>query len=352
MVNKYFLAANSADGFFSVFGECFDALDDWRAYIIKGGPGTGKSSFMKKAASAAEKRGIPYELCPCSSDPDSLDAVIFPTFKTVILDGTAPHTVDPKFPAICEEIINMGQFWQRDIICKNKKEIFALCKDNAVFHNTAKANIRVIGMVLKNNFSTLLAATDIEKCTMFSVNLAEKYLPQKNTAGKKWVRFLSGITPKGEIYYFDTVNSFKNKIIISDPYGAATSIILSELTDMAVARGYEVITIKNHVLASDCIDALIIPELSLCIAREYGNVKFENNIRRIHYTRFTDMDEINKNRQKIQFGKKLTARLTTAAVENLKNAKHIHDKLEKYYIDAMDFDKMNLFTDKFIDNLF
>ena len=43
----YFLAANSGQGFYSKFGECYDAHNGWKAYVIKGGPGTGKSSLMK-----------------------------------------------------------------------------------------------------------------------------------------------------------------------------------------------------------------------------------------------------------------------------------------------------------------
>ena len=45
--SKYFLGANSAEGFISHFGDNFDCFNGWRAIIIKGGPGTGKSSFMK-----------------------------------------------------------------------------------------------------------------------------------------------------------------------------------------------------------------------------------------------------------------------------------------------------------------
>ena len=48
---KYFLAANSCEGFYSVFDKAYLPDGEWRAYIIKGGPGTGKSSFMKRFAS-------------------------------------------------------------------------------------------------------------------------------------------------------------------------------------------------------------------------------------------------------------------------------------------------------------
>ena len=84
---KYFLAANSAEGFVSHFGDCYNPYDGWRAYIIKGGPGTGKSSFMKCVVVKAVDKGYSVELCPCSSDPDSLDGVIIKDIKLLSEGG-------------------------------------------------------------------------------------------------------------------------------------------------------------------------------------------------------------------------------------------------------------------------
>ena len=53
----FFAAANSVKGFVSFYGEIFAAPSIERRYIIKGGPGTGKSSFMKKVARAAKDAG-------------------------------------------------------------------------------------------------------------------------------------------------------------------------------------------------------------------------------------------------------------------------------------------------------
>ena len=350
--DKFFLAANSADGFYSTFDKSYDVTDGWRAYIIKGGPGTGKSTLMKRLAKKAENRNIEYVLCPCSSDPDSLDAVIFPTIKRVIMDGTAPHTVDPKFPGICEEIINFGQFWNTDKLLLHHNEILNLTNKNSALHKLTALYIKTMGSVCKSSFSYALAATDIEKCINFAVKTAQKNIPFKKGTGKKWVRFLGGITPKGALYYTETVNNYKNKIILNDNFGAASSIILSAISDIAISRGHEIIVIKNALLPNDITDALLIPELSLCICREYQNIKFESNTRRIHYGRFTDKVRLNSNKQKIQFGKKIHRRLLQSATETLANAKSTHDELEKFYINAMDFDKMKVFCDEFIANFF
>lgn len=87
----FFLGANTPQGFVSRFDQLADANDGWREFVIKGGPGTGKSSLMKKVAEHAGGRCSHVELIHCSSDVDSLDGVILGDIKTSIADGTAPH---------------------------------------------------------------------------------------------------------------------------------------------------------------------------------------------------------------------------------------------------------------------
>ena len=89
---KYFAASNSAEGFKSYYANVFDKNDFSKIYVIKGGPGTGKSSFMREIASRADEKGFSAILIYCSSDPASLDGVILPELKIAVLDGTPPHT--------------------------------------------------------------------------------------------------------------------------------------------------------------------------------------------------------------------------------------------------------------------
>ncbi len=352
MNGNFFLAANSADGFYSVFNKCFDAKKDWLCYIIKGGPGTGKSSFMRCLYNTAISKNIPATLCMCSSDPDSLDAVIFPTLKKVIMDGTAPHTVDPKFPAICEQIINTGEFWNAEALQSDKQKIIALIEKNSAYHKIASSYIKAAGRAFKDNFSVSLSATDIEKCIAFAVATAEKNIPITKNRGYSWVRFLGGITPKGIIHYTETVNAIENKIIIRDEYGAAASIILSVLRDIAVSRGYETIIIKNELLPTLITDAIIIPKLHFAVCRETSRIKYDSDEKRVHASRFTDTLHIKNNKQKMAFNKKLCQRLLESAVDTLKAAKATHDKLEEYYVGAMDFTALSGYYNRFEEKFF
>ena len=128
----HFAAVNSGYGFLSFYGEIFGNDRIKRRYIIKGGPGTGKSSFMKKVAEAAEGRGRTVEYYRCSSDPDSLDGIIIDG-EVALLDGTAPHVYEPVIAGAADEIINLGEFWDSDSLYLRYNEIAALSalKSNA-----------------------------------------------------------------------------------------------------------------------------------------------------------------------------------------------------------------------------
>ena len=47
-----------------------------KRYFLKGRPGSGKSTMLKKIAKAAEQRGFDVEVYHCGFDPHSLDMVI------------------------------------------------------------------------------------------------------------------------------------------------------------------------------------------------------------------------------------------------------------------------------------
>ena len=346
--SKYFLAANSAEGFVSYFADNYDALRDWRAYIIKGGPGTGKSSFMKYITVRAIDAGHTVELCPCSSDPDSLDAIIIKEIKTIVLDGTSPHVVEPKYPGACEEIINLGQFWCGEKLRETAAQIIDTTNQNKKLHKTAAAYITAAGELIYDNLRLSEHFTNKKKVQQFATKLALRLIPKRKKHDPfEWVRFLGGVTPKGVVAYSKTIDQFyKNVVVIDDKYGTVANVIMNAMRKIALDNGYEIITLKNPFLPSKIIDHILIPELSLAVVREYEYIKWNEKHRRIHARRFYDINVLREHRPRLTFNRRLTRELLLGAIETLSKAKAVHDKLEKYYIDSMDFKTMTLFAEQ------
>ena len=128
MTEKYFASANGYCGFRSYFKEVFCEENLSRLFILKGGPGTGKSTFMKRIVMELSGEVDRCELILCSSDKESLDGVILSTKagRVAILDGTAPHVLDPRFPGAVSEIVNLGEGWDGKRLSARRGEVIRL----------------------------------------------------------------------------------------------------------------------------------------------------------------------------------------------------------------------------------
>ena len=91
MTTHFFLGANSGQGFQNLFPRFCRPEDHYDLIVLKGGPGVGKSTMMRRIGKAMEDRGEDVEYLYCSGDPGSLDGVHIPRIRTAIVDGTAPH---------------------------------------------------------------------------------------------------------------------------------------------------------------------------------------------------------------------------------------------------------------------
>ncbi|MCQ2454940.1 MAG: hypothetical protein MJ090_02190 [Clostridia bacterium] len=351
--DRYFLAANSFEGFVSEFSECYSAENGYDTYIIKGGPGTGKSSFMKYIAARALDMGLCVHLCHCSSDPDSLDGIIIDQKKIVILDGTAPHTVDPAYPGACENIIDLSRFWNTKKLKEKRIEIINATNINKQFHKTASVYLSLCGEIAKDTIKIAKGFTKKDKVCDFARKLAEKEIPKRDkTEGKETVRFIGGITPKGIMTFPKTIEQNAEKIIaIKDDYGAHSSVITEYIKNYALKNGYNCIRVKSPFLPNILTEHILIPELKLAVVTENKFCEFESVTRRISARRFTDFAEKKKHKSRIEFSEKVKNSFLFSAVEMLKKAKKSHDILERFYIESMDFEALNKFTENFAEEI-
>lgn len=85
----YFASANTCKGFVSFFDYIIN--DAKRIYIIKGGPGCGKSTFIKKMGEELLEFGFDIDFIYCPSDMNSLDGIFIHGVDFAVIDGTPPH---------------------------------------------------------------------------------------------------------------------------------------------------------------------------------------------------------------------------------------------------------------------
>lgn len=343
-IPAFFAGASTPDGFVSYFDNLYKKDYPQRVYILKGGPGTGKSTLMKKLAAILDEKGEKYELFYCSSDPRSLDAVRIVKNGTVIMDGTSPHTMDPIYPGASEVIINLGECFDADKLFADREKIIELSKENKKCHNQAKRYINAAGSLIEDTETIGLLGCDLPKADAFAKRLAYSSIPVKKhfCEGSETKRFLSAITPDGLTVLSDSVSLSADEVyVIEDRIGAAVGVIISAVKNIAVSRGYDVISLMCP-LSNGKREHLIIPELSLafCTSNQFHKIEPKGH-RIIHARRFFNTEFLSSYRERITFNKKAAGELIKSASLLLKKANEIHAELEKHYISAMDFKKLD-----------
>lgn len=341
--NARFLGANTPEGFISLFDELYDPAEDWRAYIIKGGPGTGKSRLMRRVADELEQAGYTAQRVLCSSDPDSLDGVIFPQIRACIADGTSPHVIEPRFPGAVEELVNLGDYWDAEQLRVHAEGIRAAALKNSAYHQRCIGFLSAAGSLANDTLRIALECANTDKIAAYASRFAAReFGAGHGRVGRESRCFLSAITPKGFVMCAALIAEQCDRVIVlDDAYGAVSSLILDRLRSYALAAGLDVTACLCPMSAGKLIEHLIIPKLRLCLftANRFHPAP-EAPLRRIHARRFMDEEGMKTHRYRLHFNAKAEAELLAEAIHMLENAKETHDMLEAFYIPAMDFKKV------------
>lgn len=355
MSSSFFLGANTPVGFYSLFSELYDADKGWQMYIIKGGPGTGKSTFMKKAAAECDRRGLYCERIFCSSDPNSLDAVIIPSLKISIADGTAPHTLEPKYPGAVEITLDFGRFRNDKLLFEERERIIEKTKENSYHHKKCVDFMSAAKVAMNDSLAVALSALRIERLHRFAEKLAENKL--KSVSDVKGViskRFLSAVTHEGYTVFSDTFTSLcENKVVLNDSFGCASGVIIKLLSMKASEQGLDCIVCYCPMSPEYSAEHLIIPSLSLGFftANKYHPADFSAS-QQIDCMRFYDSDILSRHKNRIAFNKRSCDELLNGASQKLRAAKASHDILEQFYSRAMNYEGLNLYCESVIAEIF
>ncbi len=335
-VDTYFAASNSGIGFVSYFDRIFDNTFFDRIYILKGGPGTGKSSLMKNAATKAKELGFPYECILCSSDPSSLDGVIIYTDKgkRAIIDGTAPHTRDTQTPGAIDEIIDLGAFWNDCTLTENRSTIMMHQKKKKEAYTTAY-NILSCAHKYNQRKRQLLSSCIQEQKLEKSIKRILSSLPIQNKEYSETYKLKSAISTEGPFTCNTYKSGSKKAIAVYGSHGANFAVF-STLYSMVKYKDIP-ITLSPSPLSPEIWDAMVIGrEISLY---DCGKERPSDALHAINSERFLHEGKLREIKPELRMLTKLSDDAVSMAYRMLKEAKAHHFALEEIYIKAMDFQK-------------
>ena len=345
---QYFLGANAPGGFFSLYDQLLPPEQAQVIYLLKGGPGCGKSTLMRRIGGWAGEAGLETECILCSGDPDSLDAVILPGLGAAIVDGTAPHVVEPKYPGAVERYINMGDCYDGEALRPLKGEIMDCMRGYKGCYQRAYRCLDAAAEIMEDQRSALCTELLSQKLAKRAAGILSRELPRRASArpGQVKQRFLGAVTHQGTVCLYGTAQAQCDKIyILSDSCGLAHELLLPLLTG-AVERGFDVVACPDP-MAPDRLAHLLIPQLELAFLTALPGCSFpEKPYRCIRLEAAADEELLRRNRPRLRFAKKVSAALVEEAVSSLSQAKAMHDDLEGIYNPHVNFALVEEFAQK------
>lgn len=336
-VKKVYPAGSTTKGFYS-FMDYVVRPDANRLFILKGGPGVGKSFFMKQIAKEMIDRGYSTEEFHCASSHNSLDGIAVPELKVAIVDGTAPHVVDPKTPGAVDEIINLGEYWDIEKIQEKKEEILKVNEESKKCFTRVYQCLKALNFFIEDNAKIYQEGRNDYKYYQVVENLLEEIFKGRESKGKMGYQrhlFGSAITPIGVNDYLQTiVGDMDNIYYIQGNWGTGRYGLLAKIAEKATAMGYD-IEAYHTPFNPEMIADLIIPELNLALTT---SEKFkEKNDKVINLDRLIDPIVLEKYKEELEFNTRMYQVLLDQSIQYINKAKLSHDAREHFYSPHMDF---------------
>ncbi len=342
----YFASANSAHGFVSYFERCFAHSRVARLYMIKGGPGTGKSRFLGDVATEATRLGWHAEYYACSSDPGSLDGVILthPRQGCIALaDATPPHVMEPILPGVRDIIVNLGDFWDKERLAKNASRIRTLNSYKQACFDRSYAYLQAAGKMLASRDSLIAPCVDADRVTHLAVKLSRLY--PKGRDFEERLGLSDSIGMRGRVH-FDTYERAADRLVVLQPFYGVEFMLMEQLYRMACKQGCA-IRRAPHVLFPDQTATLYFPDNRLCITASEVASTAGKDVQRLDLRRICNPDALRGVRGEARLAGKLADSAIDAAAESFARAGEYHFELESLYTGAMDFDAKEHFTATF-----
>lgn len=341
-IKRVFPGGNTSEGFFSYYSYLLEK-GTRRTFVLKGGPGVGKSTLMKKIGQKMVESGYDVEFHHCSSDNQSLDGIAILEAGIVMVDGTAPHIVDPKYPGGLDEIINLGDFWDVEEMQLHNDKIIASTQEVSRLFARAYRFLGAARDIAENITAMYQRSMDLGVIIKIATELEKEFFQNNveriGVSGKDRHLFSCAYTPSGFIDFTESILQDTRKVYyLEGRMGTGKTALMTKVASRALDRGYEV-EIYHTPLIPQKISTILIKELGLALTT--SDLYKENYYQAINLNDFLDKSILAGFAEDIQKDTQLFEDLISRGLAEIAKAKAEHDLLEKYYVPHMDFAAAN-----------
>ncbi len=370
----YFPGNNTPKGFYSYYSQILGQREANRIICIKGGPGTGKSTFIRRIGEEFAKQGEDVDFLHCSADENSLDGIVLHGKKAALIDSTSPHITDPVSPGAVDKIINLGEYWDENAISLNKSKIIDCSEEKSRWYrvcynylNAAKS----VSRSLEELYNGAAECSELYGTIAEIVNTEFREYDISLRPGRKKRFFASGITGSGMVHYLDTLLSgfpgnsdeeervWKRIYILNAPAGYSAAGFMEILSEGAVCRGLDVEAYYCAMSPDEKIEHLLIPAVGAAFitANPYHDLEPWEICREgselilMDAEDYMDPVKLEESRSLIESLKSEYDALLNRAVKCLEKAREVHSEMEEMYVPNMNFAEVEKLRQKICEEL-
>ena len=356
-IRHIYPGGNTPQGFFSYYHYIMGQQEANHIICLKGGPGVGKSTFMRKIGEHFAEKGEDVDFLWCSSDPGSLDGIVLKERKIAVIDATSPHIVDPINPGAVDSIVHLGEFWNGEALKRCKSHVMEsngkIKRWFSYSYNYLAAAGDLYG-ALSAIYEDALEDGELYKTAarVIGEEMGHKEIALQPGSMKK--QFASAITPAGIKHHLESLISGYRKIyMITGPVGMSNERLLNLVAESALYRGMDIEAFYCPMKPEKKLEHLLIPEmstafLSLNAYHDLDPWEREEEVKLIDVNDMINWNRVEEVRTMMADCERRMDELLSEGIRCIARARKEHDRLESYYIPNMDFKKIDALRDEII----
>ena len=325
----YFLSANTNEGFWNFFNHATE--EGGFVYVLKGGPGSGKSTLIRRVGEYFMSKGEAVDYYHCSSDCLSLDGVFLAERGVAVVDGTSPHTMDADIPSVNSKIVNLGSAIGMGVKA-SASEIQRRYEEKRKNYSYLYQALKCAGGIYRLNGEIeedFLTKQDEDKMVE---RIICKFTPLEKSPKRPRHMFMRVLGDDGEIDY-QFQNEFDRKIKLRAGLFIGSGVLKRVAEELA--NGGERVICFHDYLSPDLICSVYVETRGVLIERENRTASL---IKCPHIDMLVNNDHVIDS-------------LIGYAGKCLKKAKEEHFEVERIYSEFVDFEKINTKTSEVIDDI-
>lgn len=337
---RYFPGGNTPDGFFSYYNEILDKTTAGKLAVIKGGPGTGKSTFLKHIGKTLSERGKQVTCLHCSSDPNSLDGIFLPEHNSLLMDGTAPHMTDVRYPGAYDIVLNfcdfIGEIADKETVLRESTLAKSTFSEGYCYLRSAKA---LLELMHTRSEQTLLE----DEIRLFASDIAKRISSASANGYQKTV-FLSAITADGFCNYLEDNLKDYHIISLDTRVGDAAYRVMETVQSACSLRNADMIVCPCP-MNPEKTEHLLFPSanLALVTSNPYHTCRGADEI--------VSFSDFITSRRPCRTPEIMIDGILQLAVQTFFKAREHHNRLEELYQAVTDYSKIDRLYQKALDFL-